>query len=162
MRVIMEGDLSTLAMHRNNFSTWGNLTSGLPVMPHKQKEWLASLDDKNMYFIAKIDTQDVGLLRITDVDWQNSTACVGLDIFEQQRGKGYASLCFDTLVSYCLYELNLHRLWLLVLENNIAAIKIYERAGFKHEGAMRKHIFRHGEYLDYLMMGMLADEYTEI
>jgi len=51
-------------------------------------------------------------------------------------------------------------LWLNVLSTNTAAIKIYTKAGFVEEGRHRNHIYRDGQYYDYILMGLLHDEYN--
>lgn len=165
LRVPDEHDLETLANHRNVHPTWQNLTNPLPIYLHNQSSWLKSLNDHNIYFIAVnhytsyTSGGDIGLCRITDIDYINSNACVGLDIFEHARRKGHGQQVFNLLVKYCFEILNLHRLWLLVREDNEAAIKIYTRAGFSEEGVMRKHLFRDGEWHNYIMMGVLRDEH---
>ena len=51
--------------------------------------------------------------------------------------------------------LNLERLELEVYADNEAAISLYKRFGFEHEGTLRKHAFRDGVYVDSIMMGRL-------
>lgn len=164
MNPVDESDLPKLAEHRNTFETWRNLTSSLPVQPYRQKEWLDGLKN-SMYFVAyhhnepQQQEERVGLLRLTDIDWQNSTGAVGVDIFQGFRGKGYAKPVLDLLVDYCFNSINLHRVWLMVLDDNEPAKKVYQGLGFQEEGAMRKHIYRDGFYHDYIIMGMLKDEF---
>lgn len=165
-------DIPFLVEHRNDPSTWGNLTDSLPLKAHEQEEWIKKLGTDKMYFIlqkrapAPYSRQEelykVGIGRITDIDYINRTACVGLDIYRPWRGAGYGSKYFNLLVGYCFNVLNLYRLWLLVLEDNGAAIKIYSKAGFAPEGVMRKHIFKNGTRKDYILMGILRDEYNTI
>lgn len=156
-------DAYTLLRHRNNPSTWEQLTSSLPIYQHDQLKWVKSLGpDKQYYIVASSSLgKDVGLVRITDIDWQNRNAAVGVDVFQYFRRNGHGQKIFDLVVKYCFDELNLHRLWLLVLESNKAANKIYTRAGFSVEGILAQHIFRHGRYQNYIMMGLLEDEYRE-
>jgi RimJ/RimL family protein N-acetyltransferase len=55
--------------------------------------------------------------------------------------------------------MNLNRLWLLVLESNAHAIRLYQKQGFRLEGRMRQAVFRDGRYVDYLVMSILDGEY---
>lgn len=171
IRPVTQDDLSVLAESRNDPTTWQNLTNPLPVFPHTQQLWLDAMDDSNMYFIGYIVDEElpkpgvirlerkVSLLRLTQIDWINRNACVGLDVFPFHRSKGYGQELFDILVEYCFVELNLTRLWLLVLDSNAAAINVYKKVGFQKEGIMRNHIFRKGAYMDYVLMGLLREEY---
>lgn len=163
LRPVGEEDLPLLAFHRNSPRTWENLTVSLPVWPHKQTHWLDGLGMGDMYFISSVQSVnkkwDVGILRITDIDWQNRNAAIGVDTFEGYRGKGYGTRFFDMGVSLCFEEFNLHRLWLMVLDTNDIAYKIYANAGFTTEGRLKDHIFRHDEYHDYILMGLTCDEW---
>jgi len=157
MRPVGSSDLDLLASHRNDFDTWRNLTSTLPVWNHLQDDWLKSLGDKNMYFIGyKLHKNiPIAFLRVTDIDFINSNACIGLDIFKSQRGLGYGKPFFGLIVDYVFNTLNLHKAWLLVREDNVKAINIYDNAGFKKEGQLKEHLFREGRYHDYILMGMV-------
>jgi len=159
MRMVEEPDLVKLADHRNSPEVWGNLTSPIPVAHHNQNAWLHSLYKNDMYFIAqrREASGDIGLIRITDIDWVNRNAAVGLDIFSEHRGNHLAKGVFALAVKYSFDVLNLHRLWLMVIEGNAPAIKTYQDAGFEIEGVMKKHLFKNGEYRDYIVMGKLND-----
>jgi RimJ/RimL family protein N-acetyltransferase len=164
-RPVQESDLTQLAEHRNESSTWGNLTSPLPVSLHGQKDWIRSLGTRDFYFIGQVEHSnklvDVGLLRLTDVDWVNRNAAVGVDIYSQYRGMGFSHPLFVLLCRYAFLELGMNHLWLLVLEDNERARRVYEKTGFKEEGRMRKHIYRHGAFKDYVLMGMLREEFDD-
>jgi RimJ/RimL family protein N-acetyltransferase len=160
-RPVEESDLDFLADHRNDPEVNQNLTSVLPVLKDKQKNWLASLGGDNYYFIGLHNGSPIAFLRLNDIDWVNRNAAVGLDIFKEYRGLHRAKPMLGTLVRYCFMELNLHRLWLLVLATNEVAIKVYEGVGFQNEGIQREHIFRNGKYEDYLLMGLLRDEWHD-
>lgn len=159
MRPVTNYDLDELIEHRNDESTWSNLTDVLPIYEHKQREWFSSLGEKKLYFIGEYTDRPTSFIRITDIDFVNSNACVGLDIFLGQRGHGHATPFMKMVVDYCFEILNLNRVWLLVLETNEAARKVYNNVGFVKEGRMRSHIFRDGRYHDYILMGLLRSEF---
>lgn len=159
LRPVLEADLPGLAAHRNDPDTWHYLTSIFPVWPHRQHQWLDSVDNKNMYFISTYGTKDVGLARVTEIDWINRNSCIGVDIFKHFRAQGHGTATFSLLVSYCFEVLGLHRVWLLVAEPNDAAKIIYEKEGFQYEGVMKEHLYRDGRYIDYLLMGLLRDQW---
>jgi RimJ/RimL family protein N-acetyltransferase len=169
MRPVGEQDLELLAHHRNHPETWRNLTQSLPVWVHNQKNWLNGLGKSDIYFINQFTNtldnkqpfrvSEVGLIRITDIDWQNRNAAIGVDTFEGYRGKGYGSKFFNMAVEYCFDELNLHRLWLNVLDDNLIAKGIYLKAGFKSEGTLVEHIYRNGKWHNYVAMAILRDDY---
>ena len=161
-RVPTQDDLTKLQEHRNSRKIYPNLTSIMPV--YNQQKWYESLGSENLYFIIckNMTVGDIGLIRITDIDWQNRSACIGLDIFYGFQHQGWGAKGFDLLLKYCFEELRLHRVWLLVAEYNEPAKKIYTNAGLKYEGEQRDALWRDGAYHGYFMMSMLEDEYAAL
>lgn len=158
-RPVEERDLDMLADHRNDYATFTNLTSPLPVFKDKQQDWLRSLGYDKMYFIGEFEDKPVAFLRLTDLDWVNRNAAVGIDVFFTSRGRGHAKALFPMLVQYCFNTLNLERVWLLVRDHNSAAQHIYTELGFKEEGRLRNHVWFAGDWEDYIIMGLLREEW---
>jgi len=65
------------------------------------------------------------------------------------------------MLEYGFRELNLNRVDLSVLATNERAIGLYESLGFRHEGRLREAQFRSGQYVDVLLMAILAKEYAD-
>ena len=104
----------------------------------------------------------VGNMAFHSVDWRNRNAELGIAIGDKTVwGRGYGTEATRTLVRWGLEELNLNRVWLRVYEDNAAAIRCYEKAGFRVEGRLRQDRFRQGRYLDTLIMGLLRGELVE-
>jgi RimJ/RimL family protein N-acetyltransferase len=161
-RVVQEGDLEAIAELRNDYSTWTNLTDPRPVYPGTQKDWLAGLSGAKgrIYFVAYDRVNPfIGLVRMDEHDAMNASIRVGADVVSGLRGRGYGRKIYEAIKKYCFHYLNVHRVWLLVLETNKHARRLYKKQGFRVEGKQRKAIFRDGEYLDYVMMSILEDEY---
>lgn len=75
-------------------------------------------------------------------------------------GKGIGTEAARLVVNYGFKRLNAHRIWLGVNEDNVGAIKCYEKVGFKHEGVKRKELYCHGQWRDAVQMGILKEEWT--
>ena len=73
--------------------------------------------------------------------------------------KGYGTDAIKTLLRYAFDELNYHKVLLRVYDFNQRAVRCYEKCGFKVEGRLRQHIFRHGQWHDEILMGVLRDEF---
>jgi RimJ/RimL family protein N-acetyltransferase len=56
-------------------------------------------------------------------------------------------------------DLNLHRVYLSVLSSNTAAIRTYEKAGFRREGLAREAAYKRGRYEDLVEMAILSHEF---
>ncbi len=63
------------------------------------------------------------------------------------------------MVEYGFSRLNLNRIELGVYAEHQAAVRAYERVGFRVEGRLRENMFLDNEYRDSLLMGLLRSEY---
>mgnify|MGYP001298668655 CR=1 FL=1 len=162
IRPVEEKDLSFIKKLRNDPSTWVNLTSIEMLTDQNQIEWLHSLQGSNKkYFIAcrVIDNVPVGMIRTDFIDHINSNIQIGADVAPEFRGQGYGDKIYKLFLRYCFDYLNMHRVWLLVVDYNNIGLHLYLKNGFKEEGRQREAILREGKYHDYVMMSILEREY---
>ena len=104
----------------------------------------------------------IGLSGLEVVDWPAGDAFVWLGIGEMEFwNKGYGTDVMNTLLSFAFTEINLRRVTLNVFAYNPRAIRSYEKAGFRHEGRLRKVLHREGKRWDLLYMGILREEWME-
>ena len=64
-------------------------------------------------------------------------------------------------MNYAFKDLNLHKVYLRVLESNLNAIKVYDTCGFVKEGKLRSQFWVNGKYENVLIMGILRDEFQQ-
>ena len=102
----------------------------------------------------------IGTIGFGKFDWRNRAAELGINIGDKDFwNQGYGTEAVRLLAHYGFSTLNLHRIFLRVLETNPRAIHAYEKAGFIHEGRLRRAEFRKGKFIDMLVMSMLQDEF---
>ncbi|KAF9475815.1 acyl-CoA N-acyltransferase [Pholiota conissans] len=101
----------------------------------------------------------IGLALVDIPTPRNLDGEVGIALKKQAWGKGYASEVMEWLVGYSFKGLGLRRLSLFAFSSNTRAIALYEKIGFKHEGRKREAIWKEGEWVDYVWMGLLSREY---
>ena len=77
-------------------------------------------------------------------------------------GKGYGTDALITFVSFLFTQWNFHRISLDTWDENIRAIKAYEKVGFKIEGRLREARFVLGNYHDVILMGLLQEEFLAL
>jgi len=107
------------------------------------------------------DDRLIGFVALHSIEWNNRAALLSIGIGEAEyRAKGYGSDALHLALRYAFDELNLERVGLDVISNNDAAIRAYERAGFRREGAMRHAVLRDGVWHDRIIMGILRDEWS--
>lgn len=138
------------------------LTDPHVVSVEEQKQWfdrLNSSSSSERWVVYVGDMEPIGLVRLDQIDHYNKSVCIGLDIEECWRGRGYAYKVYAELFEEWFIKRGFNRVWLLVAEYNHRALHIYEKLGFKREGVQRARLFRNGEFHDYVMMSILRGEY---
>jgi RimJ/RimL family protein N-acetyltransferase len=77
-------------------------------------------------------------------------------------GKGYATEAAKTMVKYGFETLGLHRIFAGHVTGNSASATVLKKVGMCHEGCLRGHNLKWGEFLDIELYGMLASDYGSI
>jgi RimJ/RimL family protein N-acetyltransferase len=82
----------------------------------------------------------------------------GLAVHPDFRGRRLADEAARLFQRHLLVDLGYHRLQLEIYGFNERAARHAERVGFVHEGTKRKAYLRHGEWVDGLVYGLLAED----
>jgi len=161
-RPVETEDLDAVRRLRNDESTWVHLSDPRILFPADQEAWLRSLGARagKFFFVASDALHPfVGLVRMDEFDPLNRSIRVGADVVPELRRQGFGRRIFGAIKKYCFDFLNVHRVWLLVLESNEAARGLYRKEGFRDEGVLRDAVFRGGKYVHYVSMSLLESEY---
>lgn len=115
-----------------------------------------------MYSIHLLEEDKlIGFIGLWGFGKPSGEAWVGIGMGEPEFwGRGYGTEAMQLILQYAFQELNLHRVTLGVFEYNQRAIRSYEKAGFVHEGRIRKEVLREGKRWDALQMGILREEWA--
>ena len=82
----------------------------------------------------------------------------GLAVHPDYRGRQLSDEAARALQRYLLVDLDYHRLQLEIYGFNERAIKHAERSGFVREGVKRKAYWRHGEWVDGVLFGLIRED----
>lgn len=105
--------------------------------------------------------QILGLVSLTSINYINRSADFHIMIGKQEyRNKGVGTFAVCEMLSHAFYNMNLHRVELTVLENNIPARHLYEKCGFVKEGIKRLSAFKNGEYVNMFCYSILREEFV--
>jgi diamine N-acetyltransferase len=100
----------------------------------------------------------VGTAGLMAIDWRLSRATFGISIGER-RGTGLGTEATRLTLDWAFNMLGRHNVMLTVLPTNAAAIRAYEKAGFKRIGLRRDALSVVGERGDELLMDAVAGEF---
>ena len=78
------------------------------------------------------------------------------------QGRGLGTEATRLIVGYGIEELGLHRIELGVYSFNPRAQRAYEKAGFVVEGVRREALLWDGEWVDSIVMSVLASEWKTV
>lgn len=162
IRLIDKSDSQSLVNLRNDPVVYENLGTHAFLNSVTQEEFVTSVSksDKMKYFISENDNgEKIGLIRMTEIDRINRSVCVGSDIFKEFRGKGFARTIYSAIFQIAFNVWGMNRVWLLVLESNKIAYELYKKVGFIEEGKYRMAVFKNGKFEDYILMGLLENEF---
>jgi len=157
--LIEESDLGFLLELRS--SVWENLGTINMVNNYKQKKWFENVCNdptKEYYIVSQSNDIKIGLIRTDEIDFINRSMRIGCDVHPDYQYKGYGTNIMTMLIKYCFDYLNMNRLWLMVLETNIAGQRLYKKVGFTEEGRHKKGIYRNGKYIDYILMSLIKEQ----
>jgi UDP-4-amino-4,6-dideoxy-N-acetyl-beta-L-altrosamine N-acetyltransferase len=163
LRRMTVADTDTVLRWRRDASVLTQLFSDAPPTREAHLRWLADVEargDRHEFVIVERESRRaVGTIGLGQIDRRHRRAEYGVLIGEPDaRGKGLAAEASRLLLRYAFGELGLHRVFLNVLADNEAALRLYERLGFKTEGCLRQHVSKGGRLRDVIVMAVLATE----
>ncbi|MCI8428344.1 MAG: GNAT family N-acetyltransferase [Lachnospira sp.] len=102
----------------------------------------------------------IGLVSLVSIDYMNQSAEFHIMIGNKNKqGKGVGTFAVLAMLYHAFNNLNLQRVELMVLEDNIIARNLYEKVGFVHEGTKRNARYKNGKFVNMLIYSILKDEY---
>jgi ribosomal-protein-alanine N-acetyltransferase len=120
----------------------------------------AQAKDEALYVIADANDRCLGHVGLYKIDHRVRSAEFAILLGDKKAwGGGIGRACTSFMLRFGFEDLQLHRIYLEVLESNERAKKLYESLGFQHEGRLRHAQWKGGRYLDVHVMGILEDEW---
>jgi RimJ/RimL family protein N-acetyltransferase len=110
-------------------------------------------------FVVEVDGKPAGVMGFEVANRRSRVANLGgLAIHPDFRGRRLADEAARLFQRHLLDELGYHRLQLEVYGFNERAQRHAERAGFVREGVKRKAYWRHGEWVDGVLYGLIPED----
>jgi len=160
LRSLLEKDLMILHKWINDPEVIQYTNVFRPISEMEQKEWFYSLHkNKNQHIFAiesKAKERIIGTCGLYDIDPVSRKAELRIKIGDKEYwGHGTGTNAVKLLVEFGFSSLNLKKIWLKVMKDNIRAVKSYKKVGFIIEGELTKDMFINGEYKDILLMALI-------
>jgi RimJ/RimL family protein N-acetyltransferase len=167
LRAVERDDVEVLHEIDSAYSTWPEI-SYEPYAPKSLDEVLKAFDggEESSYrgndgfvpFAIVVDEVPVGTCCLWGLDTHNRRAHLGIGIGEEHRGRGIGTDATRVMLHYAFVDRGLHRVQLEVLATNTAALRSYEKAGFREDGRMREAAWVRGAFVDEVYMSVLATD----
>jgi RimJ/RimL family protein N-acetyltransferase len=110
-------------------------------------------------FVIEVDGRPAGTMHFEVGNRRSRIARLGgLAIHPDFRGRRIGEEAAREFQRHLLEDLGFHRLELEVYGFNERALRHAERVGFVREGVKRKAYWRHGEWVDGVLFGLLAED----
>ncbi|MFG2756947.1 GNAT family N-acetyltransferase [Streptomyces wuyuanensis] len=136
-----------------------------PITPGSKDPRLV-VDDKEQgsvqFSVVELDGGTlVGTAVLWGIDTHNRSAHIGLGLLPSSRGKGYGTDVVAVLCHYGFVVRGLQRLQIETLADNHAMLRSAEHNGFVREGVLRSSAWVLGEFLDQVLLGLLAQDWKQ-
>jgi RimJ/RimL family protein N-acetyltransferase len=147
LRPIEKTDLAYLRRLANEPEVRDNVVGwDWPLSDAGQEAWFSRLaaDSSTRRFVIESETgEPIGLTGFWDIDWRNRTAMTAIKLG-------------------AFLDAGFNRLHATILATNSRSLAAYVRkSGWAEEGILRKHIWKNGEYVDLVQIGILRSEFVE-
>lgn len=149
----------------NDPEVYAYLETGGEYSLEKLEDFLRNVETKEILFWAihlKSSKKHIGNIKIDPLTERHGLGEYGIMIGERNEwGNGYATEASERIIEFCFSPaLNLRKMTLGVVVDNVAAVELYKKLGFNIEGLYLKHTFQKGKYCDVLRMALFNPKYT--
>ena len=146
--------LSAISSEPEVMQWWGGLSG---------EEIREQFVDSALGFVVEVEGQVIGAVQYSEEE-DPMYRHAGMDIFlsTASHGRGYGTEAVRLLARYLLFERNHHRITIDPAASNAAAIRTYEKIGFRRVGLMRNYERgTDGTWHDGMLMDLLRDEFVD-
>jgi ribosomal-protein-alanine N-acetyltransferase len=155
-------DLASIVRHANNRKVWVNLRDRFPYPYTKAdaENWIQSALSARPETSFAIDISEeavggIGLELRTDVE--RHSAEVGYWLGEQFWGQGICTSALKAVTVYAIEAYHLNRIFAVPFSENLASMRVLEKAGYIRECFMRRSAFKDGRFVDQVLYALVVE-----
>jgi RimJ/RimL family protein N-acetyltransferase len=110
-------------------------------------------------FVLEVEGTPAGTLAYDVANRRSRIAYLhAIMLHPDYRGRGLAAAATRLLTQHLVFDLDFHRVQLEVYGFNERALRHFDRAGFIREGIRRQAYWRHGEWVDGILFGLVRED----
>lgn len=148
----------------NDIDVYRYLESGGNYTMQMLSNYLKEVDQKQILFWAikiKASGKHIGNIKIDPLNTRHRYGEYAIMMGDRTEwGKGYAKEASELVINYCFNDLNLRKVTLGVVEDNQAAVSLYEKLGFEVEGIYKYHGIYDGKFCHVLRMALFNKQFS--
>jgi RimJ/RimL family protein N-acetyltransferase len=118
----------------------------------------SSPDRTDWAIIRESDNVFLGEVVLNDLNADNQNMNFRIALGQKYLGQGYGTQATRAVIDYGFDMVKLHRISLGVLAFNPRAKRVYEKCGFAQEGIERHALLWDGQWVDQIIMSVLATD----
>jgi RimJ/RimL family protein N-acetyltransferase len=169
LRAAERDDLPLFVRWLSDGETLHTLALRSPLSMPLEEKWFERMlerqgHDSYHFVICRLeDDLPIGTVGFHDIFWEDGAANLGISIGEKAMwDHGYGTDATNAIVDFGFGSLRLERIELDVYAYNERGRRAYEKAGFVHEGTLRRAHFERGQRHDVHRMAILRDEWAAL
>jgi RimJ/RimL family protein N-acetyltransferase len=124
---------------------WTALPPGSPRTVADVDGWLAETVHQRRWdgagvhlaIVEKTSGEIVGSIGLRDTDWVAGRTEIGYGVHAGRRGRGYAIVAARAVGRWALTDGGMRRVQLRTRLDNVASLRVAEKAGYQREGTLR-------------------------
>jgi RimJ/RimL family protein N-acetyltransferase len=161
LRPVEESDFPLIHAWMNHPEVWRYMDYELPFSMADVKEDVERSRKEGQPFTITVQGRPIGRIGLNRFRRRDRICALYMFIGEPAFwGKGYARDAVMTLLAYAFERHDLNQVELWTLGDNNRALAMYAKCGFEAEAHLRMRSFKHGAWVDHVVMSVTRDDFA--
>lgn len=141
---------------------WLDMTTEVQNTQSYIESCIEGLEAKKSLSTAIIFNGEImGITGFNSINHSNKTVYIGYWLSKDAQGHGIMTKAVQALCKYAFEELQFNKVEIHAAVGNTKSRAIPERLGFVNEGTIRSAEWLYDHFVDHVVYGMLANEWTK-
>lgn len=157
-------DAPALVKQANNSKVASNMRDGFPHpynIEHAQGfiKMATNGDEKKIIKAIVCNNQIAGGIGAHfHEDVYRKNVELGYWLGETYWGRGIATFCIKEFIRFLFEQHDIRRIYAEVFSENMASLKVLEKAGFTHEATLRQNVYKNERFMNSCIYSILREE----